>query len=744
MKAPMPPDEPVRLAALRQYEVLDTMPEAAFDDLTLLASQICQTPIAMIALVDQDRQWFKSRVGITTAETPREVAFCAHAILKPDEVLEVPDTTLDARFADSSLVTSDPHARFYAGAPLITPEGHAIGALCVIDRAPRQLNHEQSTALRVLSRHVVTQLELRRRARELEHEVEERRRSEETVRRSQSFLQSTLDSLSAEIAILDESGVIVAVNAARERFARANPQATGGEGIGMNYLEVCDRVGGEFAKDAAEVARGIRAVIAGEISEFHREYACHNATERQWFTVHVTRFGEEGARRIVVAHESITSLKRAQEEVAGERARFKFIFDSVPIGISFMLPGPNETVLVNPAHHQITGLSASEVLEAGAFDRVTHPDDLVRQRAFTQKYKAGEIDHFTIEKRYLHPAGRIVWANLTRRMFTDPATGEKQSITTLVDITERKEAEQQLERVHRQLLEASRQAGMAEVATSVLHNVGNVLNSVNTSTTLLGERLRKSRSASFAQIVAMLREQQADLPGFFARDPRAGHLIGYLEQLSRHLTADQQAMTAEIENLRRSVDHIKDVVTMQQSYARASGFTECVKAEELVNDVLRMTAGTLDRPEFKVAAEIAEVPPFEVEKHKVLQVLINYVRNARHACDESGQIEKRITLRVAMREDRVVFSVTDNGVGISPENLKRIFSHGFTTRKNGHGFGLHSGANAVREMGGRVGVHSAGLGCGATFTLELPLVRKPPGGAGKSVTEAPFRSTHTP
>ena len=190
MKAELPPDEAERLAALRQYGILDTSPERAFDDITRLAAQICQTPIALISLVDEARQWFKSRLGLDARETPRDLAFCAHALLNPGELLEVRDARTDARFADNPLVTSGPGIRFYAGAPLVDGDGYPLGTLCVIDRAPRELSEEQRDALRVLSRHVVTQLELRRRARELEVEAAERRRAEEQARRKQAMLEA--------------------------------------------------------------------------------------------------------------------------------------------------------------------------------------------------------------------------------------------------------------------------------------------------------------------------------------------------------------------------------------------------------------------------------------------------------------------------------------------------------------------------------------------------------------------------
>lgn len=166
MKAPLPKNEVQRLNVLWQYDVLDTVPEAVFDDLTDLAAHICEAPIALISLVDEKRQWFKSRVGISQRETSRDVSFCAHAILR-NGLFVVADATKDPRFCDNPLVTGRQKIRFYAGVPLKSPDGYALGTLCVLDKKPRRLRPEQKQALLVLARHVETQLELRRHAREL-------------------------------------------------------------------------------------------------------------------------------------------------------------------------------------------------------------------------------------------------------------------------------------------------------------------------------------------------------------------------------------------------------------------------------------------------------------------------------------------------------------------------------------------------------------------------------------------------
>jgi diguanylate cyclase (GGDEF)-like protein/PAS domain S-box-containing protein len=192
MKAPLPPNEAQRLETLRGYDVLDTPPESAFDDLTLLAAQICQVPIALVTLIDESRQWFKSKIGLSATETSRDFSFCAHAILYTDEVFEVRDAQLDPRFADNPLVTADPYIRFYAGALLVAPDGLALGTLCVIDRVPRVLSAEQQTAMRALSRTVIAQLELRR-------TLVAHRRAEEQLQSLNASLEQKVDARTAEL-----------------------------------------------------------------------------------------------------------------------------------------------------------------------------------------------------------------------------------------------------------------------------------------------------------------------------------------------------------------------------------------------------------------------------------------------------------------------------------------------------------------------------------------------------------------
>jgi two-component system, sensor histidine kinase ChiS len=286
-----------------------------------------------------------------------------------------------------------------------------------------------------------------------------------------------------------------------------------------------------------------------------------------------------------------------------------------------------------------------------------------------------------------------------------------------------KQIERELEAA-KQLLETSRQAGMAEVATSILHNVGNVLNSVNVSSGVILDKVQKSKVSGFTRAVALMEAHKSDLPGFFQHDPKGGQLLGYLVKLETNLVHEQKEIMHEVHTLLGNILHIKEIVAMQQDYARVSGMAETLSIQDLVEDSLRLNSGALDRHAIKLIREYSEMNPILVDKHKVLQILVNLIRNAKHSFDHSGVTEKQITLRIIKENSRIKISVIDNGIGIPAENLIRIFNHGFTTKKDGHGFGLHSGALTAKELGGTLTAFSAGTGKGSTFTLELPVPEK--------------------
>jgi signal transduction histidine kinase len=245
---------------------------------------------------------------------------------------------------------------------------------------------------------------------------------------------------------------------------------------------------------------------------------------------------------------------------------------------------------------------------------------------------------------------------------------------------------------------------------------------------LLGTGLRASKAESLGKVAALLRENHAQLGAFVTQDPKGRKLPEFIASLATHAVSERERLLAEIESLQKNIDHIKEIVTMQQAYATAVGHVEPLAPEMLMEDALRMNSGALVRHDVRVVREFSFTPAVLGEKGKILQILVNLIRNAKYACDDGPSPEKTITLRLEHvragemeKPGWVRFIVRDNGVGIPVDNLTRIFGHGFTTRKHGHGFGLHSSANAAREMKGTLAAQSDGPGLGATFTLELPV-----------------------
>ncbi len=295
------------------------------------------------------------------------------------------------------------------------------------------------------------------------------------------------------------------------------------------------------------------------------------------------------------------------------------------------------------------------------------------------------------------------------------------AVVTFRDISRRKQAEQERSELHRQLLDISRQAGQAEIATGVLHNVGNVLNSVTVSVSVVAERIKQSRSINLSKASGMLEENAADLAAFLTEDARGRRLPGYLKELATHLESERGSMLQEFESIGDNIAHIKEIVARQQSFASGTGQSEPVAVMELLDSAVAMNVGA--RHGIELVRDYADLPAMVLDKHRVLQIVVNLIRNAKQSVNEQDPECKQITLSVSPVESgRFRIRVTDNGKGIRGEDLTRVFEYGFSTKRGGHGFGLHSAANAATEMGGSLICHSEGPGKGATFELEIPAI----------------------
>ncbi len=282
----------------------------------------------------------------------------------------------------------------------------------------------------------------------------------------------------------------------------------------------------------------------------------------------------------------------------------------------------------------------------------------------------------------------------------------------------------ELAEAQQRMIELSRLSGMAEIATGVLHNVGNVLNSVNVSTTIAAAKIQEFRLDKLVSAIDILQQHNDDMAAFLKDDPRGQRLIPYLTKLGKNLQEDRQVALAELVRLQDHVAHIKTIVATQQSYAKVSGLIENVCLAELVEDAFHIVQPAFERHQIRLERDFDEQPPLAADKHKILQILLNLLRNAKEAVKQSRQEPRFIRVKIRRQDnERVRIEIKDSGIGVAQENLTRIFAHGFTTKSEGHGYGLHSAALAAREMSGSLWVESDGVGLGATFILELPLTK---------------------
>ena len=466
-------------------------------------------------------------------------------------------------------------------------------------------------------------------------------------------------------------------------------------------------------------------------------------------TVLLTRVEMRGQTLVQATVRNVAEQKRVEDALRESESRFKSITEYATDAI-IMIGAEGEITFWNPAAERILGYAPEDVLGRDLHELLApEPYRQAYRKAFPafQTTGQGVVIGVPLEMEAVRKDGTVFPVELSispiRRADGYHAVG------ILRDITERKGAEielregnamilealerekrvsarlettmQDLKETQQRLVETSRQAGMAEIATGVLHNVGNVLNSVNVSTSLIAEKLKASRLRGLRKSMAMFNQHADDLATFLTQDEKGRQLPAFLNQLSVHLAEEQDSIYQELKTLSDNVDHIKTIVARQQDYARHSNVIEDLVAVDIVKDALNMCDADLKRSGVELIREYEPVPMARGDRHKVLQILVNLIRNAEQAMREPTSQKKVMTLRVApVGETGVRIEVSDTGTGIQSEHLPRLFTHGFTTKAAGHGFGLHNSALAAKEMNGSLTAKSDGFGSGATFTLELP------------------------
>jgi PAS domain S-box-containing protein len=434
------------------------------------------------------------------------------------------------------------------------------------------------------------------------------------------------------------------------------------------------------------------------------------------------RHAAELRRSNEALQEEIKERQRAEAALKTAEQRYRSIFENSVEGI-FRTTEDGRYLVANPTLARIYGYDSPEQLQEAMTDIGARLYVDPNRRAEFKRQIAEQGQVFDFESEIYHKNGSQLWISENARAVYDQSGNLLYYEGTVEDITVRKRNEAALQKAQADLLQATRTAGMAEVATGILHNVGNVLNSVNVSANCIAETLRKSKIPQLTKAAGLIKDNNETLAEFLVSDPKGKVLPRYIVDLSAHLAVEHAGLLQKIEQLKTHLDHVKQIVAMQQNYAKIGGLKETVNLSEVVEDAIRLNSGGLSRHRIEVVREFDPVATANLDKHKVLQILVNLVRNAEHACAQSVKDRKQVTVRVANDGDRIKISVADNGIGIPNENMVRIFKHGFTTKKDGHGFGLHSCAITAKELGGTLKAHSDGDGLGAIFTLDLPIQR---------------------
>jgi PAS domain S-box-containing protein len=794
-----------RLAALVSYRVLDTAPEPAFDDITRLAAQLFDTPMAVVSLVDRDRQWFKSKQGVDGCSTPRDQAFCDHAIrLPPNEIMVVENATLDPRFADNPLVTGDPNVRFYAGAVLTTAEGYNLGALCVIDDKPRPpITDVQKTQLKVLATAVVAQLEKTRAERRLQEEsrllqmtetisgvghwradlrtgsihwsdevykiyglapatftptagnwldlyhpddragaqeafaravkggrvvehqlrlmradgqvrlglgratceydeagkvtaifgvledvtardaaFEALRRSEDQLRASEARARKVVANAYQAIVTVDETGHVTDWN----RFAEQTFGWTADEVMGRRLSDfiIPEEHRGAHNKGMARFLRtGESAVIDQRIE------APAQRKSGEIFPIELAISGAEGPDGW-----TFTALMHDISERKAQLEIFETSFQSAAVGMALVsLEGGFHKI--NDAFCGIVGYTAEELL-ATDFQTITHPDDLEKDLALLNQLLVGDIASYRMDKRYFHKDGRLVWVHLSVSLVRAPDGTPKHFIAQVQDQTARVEAQDALER---QTLSLAAMAEQLAVAKDV------------------AEDAARAKAEFLATMSHELRTPLNSVIGF-------ARLLTDSADLTRADRRHAERVRSAGEGLNVLINDILDYSKLDAGAVTLE--TKAFSLDDLVADTLAMVEPQAAEHGVALRRSGRSAGWVEGDAFRLRQVLLNLLSNAVKFTKDASVIVDVTPLDAPSGRRRLRLSVIDEGVGIAPDALGRLFNRfaqadaTISRQFGGTGLGLAISRELVELMGGMIGVESA-LGAGSTFWIEIDL-----------------------
>ncbi len=680
-----------RLEALFSYGILETPAEQLFDDLVLLAAQICDSPISFISLVDAQRLWLKSKLGVDFEELPLESAFCTHTISDPDEVFVVENATEDERFAGNSLVTGDSPVCFYAGAPLVTSDGHALGALCVLDHLPRTLSKKQIESLRMLARQVMSQLEARRNLRLLKETAI-------GLERQCNEIQLFLDHVPAHVYIKDTKNTILRVNRAAADMLGLECSSIEGRSAAEFYPENAE----DFYRLDLEIIRSGRPKL-GTVQQVNTGNG-----QLRWSRTDVVPIADEKGQveRLLVLTIDITDLKNTEESLRESQAqlsqanalleervqrktaelrksqeRYEDLYQNAPDMFISINPKNGRILQCNQTLLNEVGYTREEIV-GKAINKLIHPSCLGVDQMIINQFRAQGF----VRDRELTLArknGTPIYVSMNTSAIRDEQGVIIASRTVFRDITDQKRLQEEASSHMDQLAHLSRVSTMNELTTGIAHELNQPLQAIK----------------NYAQ-GALIR--------------LSGKTLGSeaLTSIFKEIVSDADRAAELIRSLRRYVKPSEKQVT-------------CVEPSELIARVVKLLSRELDQYDSTLAVVAPDdLPSITCDAIQIEQVLINLILNAAESVANVPNREISVLVEPTQRQT-VRFAIVDQGMGSTEVDLDRLFDTFYTTKATGMGIGLAICRTIVEAHGGSLRA-TANQGPGLTFSFELPVVETNP------------------
>jgi PAS domain S-box-containing protein len=668
-KPVIPINEAERLLALKDLKVLDTTPELQLDDVTLLASKICGTPIALISLVDENRQWFKSHFGLDATETPREIAFCAHAI-NMDSTLIVEDAHNDSRFSGNPLVVGAPYVRFYAGSQLTTSSGYNIGTLCVIDHSPKVLTPDQILSLEALARQVILNFEFK----SLERKMFER----------EKFLGEIFASLPDLINYTDTSFRYRYLNPTYEKWFNLKTNDILGKTISEAFgegafLALKPKIKAALRGEKQEFQSTVPYLANGQITEKSVQIRyipdCQANGEIQGFFTIATDVTQLKAAE-TSAIEKGEKLREALNQSLKNEKSFNAIFENSPIGI-IQLDPKLRFVAANSAYSKFLGYSKDELLKMSILD-VTHPEDLpgTFNAAHILQNENGALHRF--EKRYIHKSGKVIWGLVTSRGVTLGENNEQYLFSVVEDITDSRERDAELNATQARLVSAAKMATLGEMAGGIAHEINNPLAIISAKTDIIMTRIS---------------DGELDVP----------------------------KLLTNLNVIKNTTDRIANIVRGLRSFSRNSEAdpAKMTKLNTILDDTIALCKERFQNANVDLQVDKAGDYSIECRATQISQVIMNLLGNSFDAIQNRDI--KWVKVSVTGTDQFVNIKVTDCGDGITKEVVEKIMEPFFTTKEvgKGTGLGLSISKGIAESHHGHLTYDSNNAN--TCFVLELPL-----------------------